>query len=176
MSRQLMVLRHAHAGREPGLPDHERPLSARGRTQAERLGAVVPAALVAPVHVVVSSAVRAHQTWSLLSRASGREWGPWATDPRVYRAVEDDLAALLDVIHDTPRDTATLVLVGHDPGFTTLIHALTSGEGEADAWTAMQPHLRKASAAILTVTGEWSSCGHGSARLQTVLIPRDGDG
>lgn len=174
MTRQLIVIRHAHAGHEAGLPDLERPLSARGRAHADQLGSLLLPSLVAPVHVVVSSAVRAHQTWAIVSRGWAMGSPAWLTDPRLYRAVADDLPALLGVIRETPPEAATLVLVGHDPGFTTLIHVLTGGEGEPDAWTAMGPHLRKASAALLRSSGEWSESRQGSARLQAVLRPTDG--
>lgn len=159
MSR-LIIVRHAHAN--AGTPDHERALSERGRHQASQLGSHLAALLTGDVHVRVSSAVRAHQTWSRAGVAAGRGTSAWCTDPRLYRAIDDDVPTLLSVLADAPATADTVVIVGHDPGLTSLVQHLTGGAGEPTAWQEMGAHLRKATAAVLE--GQWRAPAGGVLR------------
>lgn len=176
MTRRLLLIRHAHAGHEQGIPDHERALSEHGRAQARALAPLIGPHLTEPVHVVVSSAVRAHQTWSIVHESLATFTGGWLTDPRMYRAIENDVAALLAALRESPAGASTVAMVGHDPGFTSLVELVTAGEGAVDAWRAMRPHLRKAAAAVVEIPTAWADIAPGCGVLVDVVRPADGGG
>jgi phosphohistidine phosphatase len=117
---ELYLLRHAHAGDAAAWdgPDSERPLSARGRRQAQLLAQFLADRTFAPDAIVTSPKVRARQTAEIV--ADGLGIGV-ATDDRLAGPLDlDVLAALLDGAGGT-----SVVLVGHDPDFTDLAMALT---------------------------------------------------
>ena len=65
--RQLLLLRHAKsAWDDPGLPDHSRPLNARGRAAAVAMRQTLLGLALSPDVVLVSSARRTMQTLEAL--------------------------------------------------------------------------------------------------------------
>ena len=113
---QLHLLRHAHAG-DPEKwsgPDEIRPLSSKGRRQAELMAHFLREAGFDPDVVLSSPMTRALETAEIVARAIGRKVivveelaGPLEL-PRVD--------ALLDAVNDPTRP----LLVGHDPDFSSL--------------------------------------------------------
>lgn len=120
MKREVILLRHAHAesGR-PGANDAERPLSARGIDEAVAAGRWLREKRVLPARVLCSPAVRTRQT---LEHALGDAGA--IDEPRIYEASAGDLIALIDDHADAQR----LLLVGHNPGFETLVALLATGQ------------------------------------------------
>ena len=116
----LHLLRHAHAG-DPSKwdgPDEERPLSARGARQAERLGSLLASAGFGTDAIVTSPRLRAEQTARILGEALRVDV---RLDDRLASGFDlDGLATLLD---DLGRP-ASPVLVGHDPDFSELLGEL----------------------------------------------------
>ena len=121
MTRELILLRHAHAeSAKPGDDDAQRKLSARGIAEAEDAGRWLKEHHALPAQVLCSPSQRTRQT---LDRALG----PIATttlEPRIYEATAGELIALIDEHTDTER----LLMVGHNPGFETLVALLTTGQ------------------------------------------------
>ncbi len=117
---ELYLLRHADAGDPEAWtrPDAERPLSGKGRRQAERLGRHLGAIEFAPDSILTSPRVRAAETARIVAEALGRG------------VTEDDrLAGPLDIsaVEDIVRDAGSIrrvVLVGHDPDFSELLSTL----------------------------------------------------
>ena len=107
---ELYLLRHAHAGDSAKWtgPDSERPLSAKGRRQAERLGTFLAERGFAPDAIVTSPLRRARQTADLVADAIG-----------IAVAVDDRLGGPLDVddVNDIVERAGgtSVMLVGHDP-------------------------------------------------------------
>jgi phosphohistidine phosphatase len=121
---QLHLLRHADAGDPEAYkgPDAERPLSAKGKDQAKRLGSFLNDVGFAPDAVISSPKVRARQTAEL---AADR----WKTGVRF----DDRLAAGfspadVDAILADAGSPAKPVLVGHDPDFSELLSTLVGAE------------------------------------------------
>ncbi|MBS0589355.1 MAG: histidine phosphatase family protein [Proteobacteria bacterium] len=120
MSRELILLRHAHANpAQAGAHDAERALSARGVTEAEGAGAWLRGHAALPALVLCSPARRAGQT---LEHALGRIDS--LVEPRIYEASAGELIDLVDEHAAVPR----LLMVGHNPGFETLVALLTTGQ------------------------------------------------
>jgi phosphohistidine phosphatase len=121
---EIHLLRHAHAGdplKWTG-PDSQRPLSGKGRKQAERLGAFLEVHGIEPDAIVSSPKLRAQETAELVAEALG-----------MTVSLDDRLAGPLDL--QTIEAIATEVgaraplLVGHDPDFSELLRELVGGDG-----------------------------------------------
>ena len=118
---QLYLLRHAHAG-DPmkwSGPDAIRPLSERGRLQAERLGMFLLQAGFQPDAIVSSPRVRALETARLVAAALGL---PVRVDDALVGPLDIDA---LEVLLGASGDPQRPLLVGHDPDFSELAAALT---------------------------------------------------
>ena len=82
--RRLILLRHAKSDRSrSGERDHDRVLAKRGRGAAPRMGAYMASHGLRPDLVVCSTAVRARETWELVSPA-------FDEPPRVVRELRGD--------------------------------------------------------------------------------------
>ena len=117
---ELYLLRHAHAGNPAAWdgPDSQRPLSQKGRRQAERLGSFLADRAFAPDAIVSSPKLRARQTAEIVADALGL---PVSGDERLASGFDlDALTALAEGVGGT-----SMVLVGHDPDFSDVAAALT---------------------------------------------------
>ena len=120
---EIYLVRHAHAGdaaRWTG-DDARRPLSAKGRLQADRLARYL-AALQVDVDVIVSSPrVRARETAEPITQVLGMEV---RIDERLGGGLT--LQDLEQVLTDA-GDPAHALVVGHDPDFSDLLAELSGG-------------------------------------------------
>jgi phosphohistidine phosphatase len=120
MKREVILLRHAHADSpRGGQSDSDRPLSPRGIDEAVAAGRWLRQKNVLPARVLCSPAVRARQT---LEHALGATEA--SAEPRIYEASAGELINLID----DHADAARLLLVGHNPGFETLVALLATGQ------------------------------------------------
>lgn len=120
MKREIILLRHAHAeGKKAGQTDLDRPLSPRGIVEAEAAGAWLRGKSVLPARILCSPALRAEKT---LEHALGAVDA--ISEARIYEASAGELIALIDDNADARR----LLLVGHNPGFETLVALLATGQ------------------------------------------------
>jgi len=117
----LYLLRHAHAGDPMKWHDDDslRPLSEKGRRQAERLGRLLGRAEGAPDRVVTSPLVRAEQTARIVAEALGVEL---VVDRRLAGPLDPALVADI-VLAAGPAERPCIV--GHDPDFSELLGELT---------------------------------------------------
>lgn len=122
---ELGLLRHAHAGDASAWdrPDDLRPLTDKGRQQADRLGRALAAAGFVPDAVLTSPRVRARETAELVAERLGVHVG---VDPRLGSPL--DLATVDAILDDAGRPVRP-VLVGHDPDFSDLLALLVGSPG-----------------------------------------------
>jgi phosphohistidine phosphatase len=116
---EIYLLRHAHAGDSSTWTgdDAKRPLSPRGRRQAERLGQFLAQRAIMPDSIITSPKVRAKQTAELVADALGTRV---TVDERLGGPLDvDDIEAIADGAGGT-----SIMLVGHDPDFSDLAAAL----------------------------------------------------
>jgi phosphohistidine phosphatase len=152
---ELGLLRHAHAG-DPAVwdrPDDLRPLSDKGRQQAERLGRLLAAAGFVPDAVLTSPRVRARETADLVAEHLDV---PVRIDRRLGGFL--DLASV-EAILDDAGSPVRPVLVGHDPDFSDLLAQLTGSPGL---------RMRKGAFALLDVERPLSP---GFAELRWLVPP-----
>jgi phosphohistidine phosphatase len=111
----LWLLRHAEAA--DGTPDDERPLTDRGVRQATDAGLAL-AALQAQIDACLASPkVRARQTAQLACR-------PLGLDVEIDRRLSGEPFEVEDLV----AGRGDVLLVGHDPSFSLLVHDLTGAQ------------------------------------------------
>ncbi len=140
MKRRLIIMRHAKSAWNTGAHgDHERPLNNRGRRDAPHLGRLIESRGYVPRVVVSSDATRTRETWHGLMEAMPETLEPRFT-PDLYLS---GLAAIRAEIEKIPDGVESLLLLGHNPGFSLAASWLTGDEIE----------LKTAFAAVLETEG-----------------------
>ncbi len=118
----LHLVRHADAGDPEAWngPDAARPLSEKGRAQAERLGVFLADHDFHPDAAITSPKLRASQTAEIVAGHLGVKV---TTDDRLAGPM--DLAKLDAVLTDA-GDPERPMLFGHDPDFSEFVEELCS--------------------------------------------------
>jgi phosphohistidine phosphatase len=171
--RRLMLLRHAKTETDaPSGQDQDRRLDDRGRTDAAAIGDWIARHPPFPDCILVSTAVRAHQTWEIAWEAM-KELAP---RPRVEFLDElygADPAHLLRIVRmASVTDPKQLMLVGHNPGMHELALALT-GSGDGTAKKALNDNLPTAGLAILDFSiDDWNDVAFRRGKLVRFTSPK----
>ncbi len=122
MSREIVILRHAHAEPPaPGQGDFERKLSVRGRREAEAVRDWVRQHALAFDAILCSPAARTRQTLDIVVPDADARY-----DERIYEASPGEL---IDVLESAPG-AVRILLVGHNPGLEQLLGLLTEGRSD----------------------------------------------
>jgi phosphohistidine phosphatase len=171
--RRLMLLRHAKTENDaPSGRDQDRRLDDRGRKDAAEIGGFIATHPPFPDCVLVSPAVRAHQTWELAWAAMKDRVPPPHVElaPDLYGA---DPAQLLHSIREVSAvDPQRLMVVGHNPGMHELALALTDG-GDAAGRRALADNLPTSGLAIFDfATDDWSDVAFRRGRLVLFVSPK----
>lgn len=166
--RRLMLLRHAKSDwSQAGLHDHDRALAPRGRAAATRMGAHLATRGLIPDCVLVSTARRTRDTWSLIAAALPARTATF--DERIYEA---SAAFILDVIHGTPSACRSLLVIGHNPGLQSLA-LLLAKDGGGDALARLAEKFPTAALAVIDLPADsWADIRARSGRLESFVIPR----
>ena len=167
--RRLMLLRHAKSDwAKPGLRDHDRPLNARGREAAPKMGAYMVRHALLPDLIVASTARRVAETLELLLPAF--DTAPKIiSEPRVYDARAN---ALLDIAREAPRTAHSLLLVGHNPGMAELASLLIAS-GDVDARQRLIEKFPTAGLAVIDFpVDDWGKLHPRGGRLDRFVVPR----
>ena len=122
MAPQLWLLRHGEAVPHDSKPDPERELTARGERQAFAAGTALARLGVEFDACYTSPKVRARQTAEMACKALGIE--PVAEEALGAGFGRDDAVALLRAHGEDAR----VLVVGHEPDFSQLVHDLTGGQ------------------------------------------------
>ncbi len=170
VGRRLVLARHARSEQFAD-SDHARPLTRRGHRDALAAGAALAREGWLPDHVVLSSAVRAQETWEALREGAGLTLEGHASDS-FYSAGPD---AVLDLLRELPAEVGTVLVVGHNPTMAWLAHALDDGEGDPEVLIRMSRDFAPASTAHLELQVAWADLVEGSARLVDYLVAGERD-
>jgi phosphohistidine phosphatase len=171
--RRLMLLRHAKTETDaPSGLDQDRRLDNRGRTDATEIGIWIATHPPFPDRVLVSPAVRAHQTWEIAWEAMKDRVKPPAVEfpSELYGA---EPAQLLHTIRMASRsDPKRLMLVGHNPGMHELALML-AGSGEKAAKKALEDNLPTSGFAVLDFEiDDWTDVAFRRGRLVQFVSPK----
>jgi phosphohistidine phosphatase len=166
-ARRLILLRHAKSD-WPDVADHDRPLARRGRHDSPAVGRWLGGAGYVPDAVVCSTALRARQTWDLVSGALASVVPgvspPVRYEPRVYQAT---VLGLLMLVREFADDRHAMLIVGHNPGLAELAVGLAAPPPEPPV------AFPTAAVAVLGLPGSWASAAPGEARLLDFAAPAD---
>lgn len=160
MTRTLVLLRHGEAGHPAGVTDHERPLTAHGRSEAEAAGAQFDDDGLRIDAVICSTAQRTRQTLD----------GTGVDAPAVYteEIYENTAEVILATIRThAPADAGTVLVVGHFPGLPETVLLLDDD--------AVIEGFPTAGYAVLSIGTAWDRVGldvDPQARLTALQIPR----
>ena len=119
---RLILLRHAKSDYPLGVPDHERPLSARGRanagTIARRILEAIPPG--SSLGAAVSTAARTQQTWAHVEDGMPALAQYW-NDAALYLAKPASIAETAACF-----TTDVGIIVGHNPGIWELAESINA--------------------------------------------------
>ena len=165
---RLLLFRHAKAAAYAGGGDHDRPLTARGVKDAERIGRFIAKENLLPGCVLVSDARRTRETLDAAARL-------WPTQPerrdeeRLYLAWPQ---RILEIVRGA-NATAPLMVIGHNPGLGELANTLVAA-GDSRARQAMAERFPTAALAVLDFDmRDWPDIRAASATLVRFVTPAD---
>jgi phosphohistidine phosphatase len=141
--KRLTLLRHGHAEREGAQGDAERALTRRGEQEAWSSAARLAALGLAPQRILASAAVRTRQTASIAQASFGLPSTALSLEPRLYLA---DTFTLLEVIAGVDAEVDHLLVVGHNPGLSEMVHLLAPrcrfDSLETGAWASLETPIK----------------------------------
>ncbi len=165
---RLVLMRHAKSAYPEGVPDHDRPLNARGMRDAqaaahwfaehgaEQLGAD-PA-------VRVSSALRTQMNWDLVRTGFGK--ADAHSTPAIYEAVVSTLVHLCAGTIGAGRGT---LVIGHNPGIEQLADFLADPAASAPEWSRREKYPTSGIAVLDFKDDSWAQ---DSAIVSAFVVPR----
>lgn len=123
---KIYLIRHSNAV-EPGTPGYEddslRPLTEKGRDKMKSIASALKKLDVKPDLIVSSPYVRARQTAEILAKVLKYKQELTFSDALVPMGNADNIIGEINEKYSVDE----LVLVGHEPCFSTLISTLTAG-------------------------------------------------
>ena len=122
MKKTLLILRHAKSSwSDESLTDHDRPLKARGKRDAPRMGRLLREEGLIPDHIITSTARRARDTANLVAEVAGYH-GEIEETRDFYHAPP---RAYVEHLQTLPAAVERVLVVGHNPGMEELVELLT---------------------------------------------------
>jgi phosphohistidine phosphatase len=170
--RRLMLLRHAKTETDaPSGKDHDRRLDDRGRADAADVGAWMARHRHVPDLVLVSTAVRARQTWDIVCGGMKAVPQPLVADlPELYGAGPSQLLQIIHAID--AEDPRRLLVIGHNPGLHELALALI-GSGGAAGRKALAENLPTSGMTVIDFpVQDWNDVSFRGGRLELFVSPK----
>lgn len=169
--RYLYLLRHAKSSwDEADLPDHERPLAARGLRDAKNMADHLRDRGVAPELVLCSSSRRTVATLKPIRKALKLDGDRCLIEDGLYAA---DAERLLRRLRDVPDDIGSVLLLAHAPGIQDLTIELVGQSGDPLLRRVVEKFPTGAVAALEVRGGTWRSLEPADANLVDFTVPRE---
>jgi phosphohistidine phosphatase len=171
--RRLMLLRHAKTENDaPSGLDEDRRLDDRGRRDAAEIGGWIGRHPPFPDSVLVSPAIRAHQTWEIVWEAMQHAAPQPHVElvPELYGADPTQLLKAIRTVSAT--DPRRLMVVAHNPGMHELALAL-AGSGDAVGRKALADNLPTSGLAVFDfAVDDWGDVAFRGGRLVLFVSPK----
>ncbi len=120
--KQIHFVRHGKSSwSDPGLADHDRPLGPRGKRDAPRMAARLLATGLRVDGILSSTAKRARKTGRVFADVFGIDRERFLTDEDLYLATPREIER---VIRGLPPEWDSVLLFGHNPGYTDLANRI----------------------------------------------------
>lgn len=169
--KSLTLLRHAKSDWEDEVQrDFDRPLNPRGRKAALLVGREMRRHHLRFDRIIASPAVRVVETLADIADGYGAPIAP-AYDQYLYLA---PASLLLDRVRATHDSTATLLVVGHNPGIEELALLLTEAEDRCHQDIAVK-YPTASLVEIHLPVDRWADVGKGVGTIARFIRPRDLD-
>jgi phosphohistidine phosphatase len=167
MPKRLYLLRHAKSSwDDSALPDHDRPLSPRGRRAAKLVAGHLRRERIVPALVLCSSAHRALQTLEGIAPAFDADVRT-EIERGLYGASESEL---LERVRKIPDVEESVMLIGHNPAIHGLTLSLAGGGPDP---LGVEHKYPTGALATLGFEGSWHQLEPGSAQLIAFVRPKD---
>ena len=159
---KLVLLRHAKSSWDAPGPDHERPLSARGRNQAPIIGKKIANLNFNPEFALVSDAKRTQETWEF----AGLAFEPTPDSAFSSELYAPSLANFQNCGALIPAGISSAMLISHNPGIESFVEFLSN----------QQVLMKTSNAALLTFHSNpgWSQAFQAKGQWQLVDILKPG--
>ena len=120
--KTLYILRHAKSDQGDGsIKDHDRPLNARGREAAPKMGAYMKAKGYKPSLILCSTATRTVETCNLVRPSLGDMTVMF--EEGLYLAEARSILARVQRLDD---GVGSVMVIGHNPGLEQLANGLSA--------------------------------------------------
>jgi phosphohistidine phosphatase len=142
----LLILRHAKSSwSDPGISDHDRPLNARGKQDAPRIGQLLRDQGLQPDLILSSTAKRARSTAKRVVAGGELACSPQLLDEFYLAPAE----TYISVLRQQAAEFKRILVIGHNPGLEELVFATTGTclalptaalvrvEFEIDSWSEL---------------------------------------
>lgn len=160
----LILLRHAKSDYPTGVADHDRPLAPRGLRESALAGHWLRAHAPGIDAVLCSTATRTRQTLARTEIAA-----PVQYVDRLYDATP---GMILAAITEVPDDVGTLLVIGHEPGMSSLALGLAGDGSSEDVVEAVGRKFPTSAIAVLRTEKPWRELELGGAQLVELHVPR----
>jgi phosphohistidine phosphatase len=171
--KTVYILRHAKSDQSDGsIRDHDRPLNARGREAAPKMGAYIKAKGYRPALILCSTAQRTVETCNLVRPALGDmtvmfEEGLYLAEART----------ILERVRRLDNSIGSVMVIGHNPGLEELANGLSVAP-KTEAEEKMHRRMREkfstcAFAAVEFPANAWRELKTGGGSLKDFMRPRD---
>jgi phosphohistidine phosphatase len=162
--KELIFVRHAKSdwGNET-LQDIDRHLNERGYSDAYFMSEWFVKNHDKPQLIVTSTAVRAISTALIFARTAGFSMESFKAEEKIYEASVNDI---LEVIAAQDNGAESMMLFGHNPGFTNICNELAEEMFFENVPTC----------GVVSLTFEtdiWSGVTPGTGRLKYYKFPKD---
>lgn len=171
--KTVYILRHAKSDRDnPALKDHDRPLNARGRDAAPKMGAYIKSQGYEPDAVLCSTARRTVETYDLVKEALAK--AKVTFEESLYLAEKRHLMERLRWLDD---DLGSVMAIGHNPGLEEMANALAASP-KSEKQERLQRRMREkfsttALAVIELPAKKWRDLKAGTGKLVDFMRPKD---
>ncbi|QHI68676.1 SixA phosphatase family protein [Tichowtungia aerotolerans] len=159
--KTLILVRHGEfMHKDPFVPDIGRPMTRKGRRDLQAVAARFAELNIVPDLIVTSPARRTGETAEIFGRKVGLSRDQMQVNEDLFEAEKREI---LRVVHLLDDKLDTVMLVGHDPAMSSMLHHLVN----ADVYK-----LKFASFAVLNISGRWRDASFGRAELVHLDVPR----
>ena len=169
---RLVLMGHAKSDwGDPSLNDHDRPLNARGRAAAPRMGAWLEKAGAFPDAAFLSSALRVQETWAGLVEGAGRAAAPppAQTERALYLAGP---GTILEILRGAPAAARTVLMLGHEPGTPAMLARMQDGPPPEALAGAFARYPTAAVSVLELAADSWAETQFGAARIIAHATPK----
>ena len=121
--KRLFIVRHGKSSWElESVRDIDRTLKERGIMDAYKMASRLQSAGLVPKKIVSSSAARAFHSAVIFHRVLNMPPGTFSIEPGLYAA---DTEEILNIVYSFDDDDDSIMIFGHNPGFTDLANELS---------------------------------------------------